>query len=433
MGIQNYTGTADQNTSLLSMLRKGSETQTQAPAPAPTNTDSGTGGKTPQEMLGEYGITQDYSQAFKQNPVKSFQEIYQDVYKDLGISSVKREIEKFTQELQDFDDNQADLIQGINDDPWLTEGVRKNRIASLETKNEMKRGNLLARLELSQGLYDDARDEARFVTQGAASQYNREVDFQQDLYMHALDRAEQLEDNKAKLLEDNPADYKEVQGGLYNIKTQEWVIPPKATDGTSGLSKEETALRKEFNLLPEVKQIGDLRRSYTAANSAYQEALSKNATKGSKAAADQALVTLFNKMLDPESVVREGEYARSFVGQSAIARVQGYTQQLVSGGAGLTDSNRKDMVDVAKRLYQDAENTYQQTEQFYRGISGDAGLDADRIFKPYTVPTTDTPVTSQQKTSALNAMLSPSLQPSLSTNPSGWFDNFIGIFGLKTK
>ena len=227
MGIQNYTGTADQNTSLLSMLRKGSETQTQAPAPAPTNTDSGTGGKTPQEMLGEYGITQDYSQAFKQNPVKSFQEIYQDVYKDLGISSVKREIERFTQDLQDFDDKQADLIQGINDDPWLTEGVRKNRIDSLETKNEMKRNNLLARLQLSQGLYDDARDEARFVTQGAATQYNREIDFQQDLFMHALDRAEQIEDNKAKLLEDNPADYKSVRGGLYNIKTNEWVVPPK--------------------------------------------------------------------------------------------------------------------------------------------------------------------------------------------------------------
>lgn len=150
------------------------------------------------------------------------------------------------------------------------------------------------------------------------------------------------------------------------------------------LSKDETALRKEFNQLPEVKQFGDLQRSYRSANQAYEAALAKNATSGSKAAADQALVTLFNKMLDPTSVVREGEYARSFQGQSALARVQGYVEQTLEGGAGLTDSNRKDMVDIAKRLFTDAEGIYNDSRSFYEDIAKDSGLNPGKIFKPIT-------------------------------------------------
>jgi len=159
------------------------------------------------------------------------------------------------------------------------------------------------------------------------------------------------------------------------------VAKPKEPEDNS---KDETALRKEFNQLPEVKQFGDLQRSYRSANQAYKAALDKNASAGSKAAADQALVTLFNKMLDPTSVVREGEYARSFQGQSALARAQGYTERLLKGGAGLTDENRKDMVDIANRLFNDAESIYTDSRSFYEDIAKDSGLDPERIFKPVT-------------------------------------------------
>lgn len=165
-------------------------------------------------------------------------------------------------------------------------------------------------------------------------------------------------------------------------------------DKPEDFSKDETALRKEFNQLPEVKQFSDLQRSYRSANQAYEAATSKNASGGSKAAADQALVTLFNKMLDPTSVVREGEYARSFQGQSAMARVQGYVEQTLQGGAGLTDENRKDMVDIAKRLFNDAEGIYTDSRDFYKSIATDQGLDPNRIFKPVTTGMDDDAVKS---------------------------------------
>ena len=79
---------------------------------------------------------------------------------------------------------------------------------------------------------------------------------------------------------------------------------------------------------------------------------------GSLASADQAMVTLFNKMLDPGSVVREGEYDRSAQGQALLERAQAYVDKIQQGGAGITDEARADMVDIARQLYSQALKGY---------------------------------------------------------------------------
>lgn len=174
-------------------------------------------------------------------------------------------------------------------------------------------------------------------------------------------------------------EYAKSQG--YKGGFQDWLkVSANLKDQASGGGlKSETDLRKEFNGLDTVKQYNDLNRYYTSMNSAFTEALTKN-DNGSKAAADQALVTLFNKMLDPSSVVREGEYARSFDGQSALARAIGYIEQVSKGGAGLTDANRADMVQVAQKLFGDAQGIYNQNAEFYTNIADSYGLDPNRII-----------------------------------------------------
>ena len=47
-------------------------------------------------------------------------------------------------------------------------------------------------------------------------------------------------EERKKDLEKNPANYKSVQGGLYDISTNEWIIPPKAGGGTSGRTLSRT-------------------------------------------------------------------------------------------------------------------------------------------------------------------------------------------------
>ena len=62
------------------------------------------------------------------------------------------------------------------------------------------------------------------------------------------------------------------------------------------------------------------------------------ARKGDMAAGSQAVLVTFQKILDPTSVVREREYARSSSGLSMFERVKGAAEKLGKGGAGVSVS-----------------------------------------------------------------------------------------------
>jgi hypothetical protein len=141
----------------------------------------------------------------------------------------------------------------------------------------------------------------------------------------------------------------------------------------------ETGLRKEFEGLQTTKEARTVRNSYNTINSAYQEALNASRTGGSKAAADQALITAFNKMLDPNSVVREGEFARSTQGQSVINRLKGKAEQFEQGGIGLTDGDREAIVSTTERLYEDYVRMHNENALRYRGFARQQGAKAGNV------------------------------------------------------
>ena len=126
---------------------------------------------------------------------------------------------------------------------------------------------------------------------------------------------------------------------------------------------------------PWVKDFPIVQRSYRAMVSALDSALKAGADKKSKASADQALITLFNKMLDPTSVVREGEYSRSEQGQSFLQQAQSWVQQAAGGGAKITDESRQEMVNIAKTLYKNSLKDYSTALDSYEAQAVDSGID----------------------------------------------------------
>ena len=60
------------------------------------------------------------------------------------------------------------------------------------------------------------------------------------------------------------------------------------------------------------------------------------ARRGDMAAGSQAVLVTFQKILDPSSVVRESEYARSSSGLSMLERIRGAAEKLGKGGAGVS-------------------------------------------------------------------------------------------------
>lgn len=63
----------------------------------------------------------------------------------------------------------------------------------------------------------------------------------------------------------------------------------------------------------------------------------------------QAIVTLFNKILDPNSVVREGEYDRTIVWQGMMDRIKGWYESLTKGGQ-ITQSTINEVANVSSKL-----------------------------------------------------------------------------------
>ena len=132
--------------------------------------------------------------------------------------------------------------------------------------------------------------------------------------------------------------------------------------------KDETTLRKEFTALPEVKDFSLIDSQMQRLDAAMEEAK----TSKSLVAVDQTLITILNKLLDPTSVVRESEYARTPQDLGIISRLKGKILKLNEGGAGLTQDERdaisrmgRNFYNIAKKMYSNQVNYYTNLAQEY--------------------------------------------------------------------
>jgi len=106
-------------------------------------------------------------------------------------------------------------------------------------------------------------------------------------------------------------------------------------------------------------------------------------------AQSQAVIIGFNKLLDPTSVVRESEYARTPQGVSFLNRIDGAIIKFRQGGAGLNRVELEGIRDTAISLMQGyqqnqlnfAQRTQEQADKLSELTGGDFG-DLERILTP---------------------------------------------------
>ena len=145
----------------------------------------------------------------------------------------------------------------------------------------------------------------------------------------------------------------------------------RATAGKS-LFTQEGALRGEFQ-----KLTGDFRDIQDAFGRVIQSA--EPGPTGHHAAGDLALVFNYMKMLDPGSVVREGEFATAAkaagLGESIIAAMN-----KVDSGDILSPGMRQDFVDRSWKLYGEAAGGFENTSKEYTGLSKlYSGVDPSKV------------------------------------------------------
>lgn len=156
----------------------------------------------------------------------------------------------------------------------------------------------------------------------------------------------------------------------------------KADDGTySPFSSanmdfnQESSLRKEFSSKPIVLDYTDIKSKYNVA----KEAFIKASTSGNAAAADQALITMFNKITDPQSVVRESEYSRTPENVAVVNRAKGAFEKLSTGGSGITNADRKAILDMAELAFGAYKRQYEEEKRRYSDLAKRKKIDPRNV------------------------------------------------------
>ena len=166
--------------------------------------------------------------------------------------------------------------------------------------------------------------------------------------------------------------------GTFISGTSSRGIPTLKTDTPVDVANRASNLRKELIGNPIVKDYQEISSRVSSLDSLLKQAnAGDNKSLGTL---DQALVTTFNKITDPNSVVRESEYARTPEGGSIIARFEGNMQKLQKGGAGLTPELRTQLVSDAKVIADGVGQNYNQIISGYEDLAGQYKVDPKMVL-----------------------------------------------------
>lgn len=131
---------------------------------------------------------------------------------------------------------------------------------------------------------------------------------------------------------------------------------------------DETKLRNEF--VTASKQFSDISQSY--------QRIQDSVTEPS-AAGDLSLIYNYMKMLDPGSVVREGEFATAQNSAGVPERIRSQYNSVVNGER-LSPNTRNDFFSRAGKLYKGQENLHKTREGEYTRIAKEYGVNPSRVI-----------------------------------------------------
>lgn len=405
-----------------------------------------------QNMFGLPSIEEGFAQ-FNANPLGSIQEITTQILDQLGLGDANKEIESISDELEDLENDRDDELRDINDDPWLTEGVRLRQRQKVEEKYEDKINNRVNKLQLLESVRDDARQNAQFALGTAISLWDSERRFQQQQVEFYYTQAQNQFENQYKMQQlalaeaaaakpDTTADLTEymaaVEAGQFTGSFLSWkssvasaTRAPSAGGGYSdqlyaGLSPATaTAVRSmvnKFGSEPLVQNFGTIQDGYLFTKSI------KTDTKNP--ADDQALIYSLAKTLDPGSVVREGEYAtaQKYAQSWVNAYGKGVTQAIAGTGF-LSQAARENIKQVIESKYNSSAQSYNNLQnQYTNRINNLTGRDnASAFLIDYTTPQAQEPV---YLGPVAPAQAFDEVVATSSSGGGGFFSNFLnGLFG----
>jgi hypothetical protein len=120
-----------------------------------------------------------------------------------------------------------------------------------------------------------------------------------------------------------------------------------------------------------------------------QHAVLRKLAKAEPTAANNiAIIYTYMKMLDPNSVVREGEYATAQNAGGVPDKVRNMWNSMIDGNR-INPDQVKNMVGASDHVAAQSQARLSQHQKFFTNIAKSRGLDADRIFNVGTIAPLD--------------------------------------------
>lgn len=156
--------------------------------------------------------------------------------------------------------------------------------------------------------------------------------------------------------------FRDPSGGVFQQNRQGQLVRRTGTAG--GDVSAQRMARNDFEGLQPVRDFRDTQAAFDSI---------RTAANDDSGASDMAMVFALNKLLDPGSVVREGEYDRSLDQGGVSARLQGYMTKLQNGEF-LTPAVRAQLVNTAQSLYEVRRDQYNNLANRYQDLAREDGL-----------------------------------------------------------
>lgn len=316
----------------------------------------------------KYGLSQTQTDYFN-DPMKTVRDITSQIYEMSGVSDANDMIKDITGDLEDLENERDDKIADINDNPWLTEGVRLRQIASVEARYEDRIANHTNRLRLLEDVRDNAQQQAQFAVGTAISLWDKERTFQQNQIDSWNEQAQREIDNSYKAAQ--------LELGMFNAtrtKMDEYLDAKAAgftgsyndyynygSDGGGGLTPAQ--LNATINQITGAFDNEPIVREYNTITAG----LNFIRSLGSSPTDDQARIYQFAKIMDPNSAVREGEYATVQEYSTALLQRFGLQAQRVFTNTGiLTPEARTFLLNTLEKRYVVSQGQYTNLQSSYQ-------------------------------------------------------------------
>lgn len=148
----------------------------------------------------------------------------------------------------------------------------------------------------------------------------------------------------------------------------------------------ENALRDEW-----------LKNGTTTRSQQIKEAHDRLVSAPNTPAGDMSLIYSLNKIMDPGSTVREGEFANAQATTSAMGQLQSFYRRAMTGQR-LTPEQRRDFMNTASQLLAAQRGNQNTFDERYRGLADQYGLNRGNVV----LKIFEDPQTGEQKAVPVN-------------------------------